>query len=105
MSTVDLSRNATDLRKRYAGVRMQQGRVLTDDDRNEAAILDAEDMRRTRLDAIGVYGSSDGGFLSKDFAVVADLGLPAPGKPSFKIAAGTVYLGGLRIEMPADEDF
>ena len=57
MSTIDLSRDATDPRKRYAGVRMQQGRVLTDDDFNEAAVLDAEEMRRTRLDAIGAYGA------------------------------------------------
>jgi hypothetical protein len=105
MSTVDLSRNATDLRKRYDGVRMQQGRVLTDDCFNEAEVLAAEDLRRTRLDTIGAYGANDAGFQPKDFAVVADLGLAAPGKPSFKLSAGTIYLGGLRVEMPADEYF
>jgi hypothetical protein len=105
MSTIDLSRDANDPRKRYAGVRMQQGRVLTDDDFNEAAALDAEELRRTRLDAIGAYGSADDGFLLKDFAVVADLGLAAPGRPTFKLSAGTVYLGGLRVAMLADESF
>lgn len=105
MSTIDLSRDATDPRKRYAGVRMQQGRVLTDDDFNEAAALDAEELRRTRLDAIGAYGSADDGFLPKDFAVVADLGLAAPGRPTFTLSAGTVYLGGLRVAMLADEPF
>lgn len=105
MSTVDLSRNATDLRKRYEGVRMQQGRVLTDDDFNEAANLGSEEMRRTRLDAIGAYGSSDGGFLIKDTQRVADLGLPAPGRATFRLSAGTIYLGGLRVVLPADEWF
>jgi Family of unknown function (DUF6519)/Right handed beta helix region len=105
MSTIDLSRDATDPRKRYAGVRMQQGRVLTDDDFNEAAVLDAEEMRRTRLDAIGAYGAGDAGFLLKDFAMLADLGVAAPGRPTFKLAAGTVYLGGLRVEMQVDEWF
>ena len=98
MSTVDLSRNATDLRKRYDSVRMQQGRVLTDDCFNDAANLDGEEMRRTRLDAIGPYGSSDGGFLIKNAQLVVDLGVAAPGLPSFQLGAGTVYLGGLRVD-------
>ncbi|SMC19681.1 hypothetical protein SAMN02745857_00766 [Andreprevotia lacus DSM 23236] len=98
MSTVDLSRNATDFLKRYAGVRMQQGRVLTDDDFNEAAQLDQEDQRRTRLDAIGAYGTPDDGFLLKAPTVVG-------GKPTFKLAAGSLYLGGLRLELAVDEPF
>jgi hypothetical protein len=105
MSTVDLSRNATDLRKRYEGVRMQQGRVLTDDDFNDAANLASEEMRRTRLDAIGAFGSSDAGFLVKDLQLASDLGIGAPGRPSFRLSAGTIYLGGLRVVMPADEWF
>lgn len=96
MSTIDLSRQATDPRKHYAGVRMQQGRVLTDDDFNEAATIDAEELRRTRLHAIGAYGSPDGGFVPTDFGVVG-------GKLDFKLATGTLYLGGLRVEMAHPE--
>jgi hypothetical protein len=98
MSTIDLSRLATDPRKHYAGVRMQQGRVLTDDDFNEAAALDAEDMRRTRVHAIGAYGTPDGGFLPKDFAV-------SGGKLDFRLGVGTLYLGGLRLEMSVEEHY
>jgi hypothetical protein len=98
MSSVDVSRDATDFRKRYSGVRMQQGRVLTDDDFNEAARLTAEDTRLTRLATIGPYGSSDAGFLPKNVHVVA-------GKPVLTLSAGSLYLGGLRLELREDELF
>ncbi len=98
MSTIDLSRQASDPRKHYAGVRMQQGRVLTDDDFNEAATLDAEELRRTRLHAIGAYGTPDAGFLPANFAVVG-------GKLDFTLTPGQLYLGGLRLEMSAAEHF
>ncbi|UUZ72545.1 DUF6519 domain-containing protein [Polaromonas sp. P1(28)-8] len=98
MSTIDLSRQATDPRKHYAGVRMQQGRVLTDDDFNEAAALDAEELRRTRVHAIGAYGSPDGGFLPANFGAVG-------GKVNFTLTPGHLYIGGLRLEMSAAEQF
>jgi hypothetical protein len=98
MSTIDLSRQATDPRKHYAGVRMQQGRVLTDDDFNEAAALDAEELRRTRLHAIGAYGTPDAGFLPSNFAVVG-------GRLDFTLSVGNLYLGGVRLEMHAPEHF
>jgi hypothetical protein len=98
MATVDLSRLSTDFLKRYSGVRMQQGRVLTDDDFNDAAILDEEDMRRTRVDVIGPVGSPDGGFVPKAPSVIG-------GKATFLLGAGTLYLGGLCLEQPADEPF
>ena len=62
MPNIDISRDATDLRKHYDRVHMQQGRVLTDDDFNEAERLDAEDARRVRVDVIGPAGSPDDGF-------------------------------------------
>lgn len=98
MSTIDLSRQITDPRKHYAGVRMQQGRVLTDDDFNEAATIDAEELRRTRLHAIGAYGSPDLGFLPKNFAVVG-------GFLDFTLSPGNLYLGGLRLEVTTEEHY
>jgi hypothetical protein len=98
MSTIDLSRDATDFRKHYAGVWMQQGRVLTDDDFNEAAALAAEDMRRTRLDSIGPYGSPDQGFQVTGAHVDG-------GHPQFNLSAGNLYLGGLHLELLGDEGF
>lgn len=97
MATVDLSRDEFDVTKHYAGVRMQQGRVLTDDDWNESGRIDGEDIRRSRMDIIGPFGSPDDGF---DISVLSgSQTYPSPGLPDFNIAAGTMYLGGLRLEL------
>lgn len=96
MSSIDLSRQVDESLKHYAGVRMQQGRVLTDDDFNAATSLDAEELRRTRLHAIGAYGTPDAGFLPKDFAVV-------DGMLDFKLSNGHLYLGGMRLEMNSED--
>jgi hypothetical protein len=92
MATEDISRNATAPRKRYSGVRLQQGRVTTDDDYNEGARIDAEQTRRTVLDVIGPSGSPDSGFS------ISNPRINAHGDLDFDIAAGTLYLGGLRLE-------
>jgi Family of unknown function (DUF6519) len=93
MPNIDITRDATDLRKHYDRVQMQQGRVLTDDDFNEAERLDAEDARRVRVDVIGPAGSPDDGFRLK---VVAN---------NLTLTAGTYYVGGVRLELEADEAF
>src|SRR5713226_4846189 len=93
MPNIDISRDATDLRKHYDRVHMQQGRVLTDDDYNEGERLDAEDSRRVRVDVIGPAGSPDDGFKLK--VVGTELTL----------SAGTFYAGGLRLELENDEAF
>lgn len=98
MSTIDLSRLTTDFRKHFTGVRMQQGRVLTDDDFNEAHVLGAEDQRRTRAHIIGTLGSPDDGFLPKGFV---DTG----GRVTFTLSAGSLYLGGHRLELNTDQLF
>lgn len=93
MPNIDISRHANDPRQHYAGVRMQQGRVLTDDDFNESERLDSEDARRVRTDVIGPAGSPDNGF-----KLFVDAG-------QLKMRAGTYYVGGLRLELEADELF
>src|SRR5712692_1650416 len=92
MATEDISRNATSLRKRYAGVRLQQGRVSTDDDYNEGARIGAEQTRRALLDVIGPSGSADSGFS------ISNPRINGHGELDFSIGAGTLYLGGLRLE-------
>src|SRR5262245_7288241 len=101
MGTVDVSREITDFRKRYKGVRAQQGRLFTEDDFNEAMRLDAESMRRTHLDVIGPVGSPDNGFLP----VAPPAPLPVGSRVQFTISAGTLYLGGLRLEQALAEPF
>ncbi len=92
MATEDISRNATSLRKRYASVRLQQGRVSTDDDYNEGARLGAEDARHTLIDVVGPSGSPDGGFM------ISNPRINANGDLDFSIGAGTLYLSGSRLE-------
>jgi Right handed beta helix region/Family of unknown function (DUF6519) len=92
MATEDISRDATSRRKRYAGVRLQQGRVSTDDDYNEGARIDAEETRRALIDVIGPSGSADGGFS------ISNPRINGHGDLDFTIGAGTLYLGGLRLE-------
>src|ERR1017187_3966079 len=96
MPNIDISRDATDPRKHYHGVRMQQGRVLTDDDFNDAARLAEEGARRTVVDTIGSAGSPDDGF---------KLALDA--KNNLILSPGTFYVGGHRLEIddPAGEQF
>lgn len=98
MATVDLSRHATNFRKHFDSLRVKQGGILTDDDFNESERLDQEDERRTRVDVIGPAGTPNGGFL---------IGNPsaAGGALDFTIGAGTMYLGGLRLEMEAPETY
>ena len=94
MPNIDISRNATDFTKHYRGVRMQQGRVLTDDDFNEAGRIDAEDARRVRADVIGPFGSPDNGFR-----------LAVNTSGDLVLKQGTYYVGGLRVELEKDELF
>src|SRR5881409_1813155 len=93
MPNIDISRDETDLRKHYDRVHMLQGRVLTDDDFNEAERLDAEDSRRVRVDVIGPAGSPDDGFK-----------LTMAGG-QLTLTAGQYYVGGLRLELEQDEPF
>ncbi|GAB4424611.1 MAG: hypothetical protein OHK0039_41850 [Bacteroidia bacterium] len=94
MSAYDISRFSFDPRKHYHSVRMQQGRVLTDDDWNENERIDAEEQRRTRSEVIGPYGSPDQGFKIAQLRV-------DDGQIDFDILPGTLHLGGLRLEMEA----
>src|SRR5215471_13877776 len=98
MSTIDLSRSATDFRKHFTGVAAQMGRVLTDDDYNENERLHGEDLRRSRLDIIGPAGSPDAGFSIANPTIT-------PAGIDFDIVAGTFYLGGNRLTLEANERF
>ena len=98
MATIDLTRSIFEPRKRYAGVRMQQGRVVLDDDHNETGDLAAEDARRTRLDVIGPSGSPDDGFKIENATL-------AGGLVDFDIRAGTMYVGGIPVRLDHDTTF
>jgi hypothetical protein len=98
MATIDISRRAFDPRKHYSSVRMQQGRVIVDDDWNENERIENEDRRRARVDIIGRSGSPDQGFRIAD-ARIAD------GMIDFDALPGTFYLGGLRLDLENKETY
>jgi hypothetical protein len=91
MDAYDISRDIFNPQKHYTGVRMQQGRVLTDDDWNEEERIEDEDKRRGRIDIIGPYGSPDNGYK------IEGLTLNNDGTFDFTIDPGILYLGGLRL--------
>jgi len=72
--------------------------VLTDDDWNENARMENEIQRETNTEIIGPFGSPDNGFKIKNLRL--DSGLI-----NFDISAGTIYLGGLRLEMDKLESY
>ena len=98
MATQDISRAAFDPRKQYASVRMQQGRVIVDDDWNENERITNEDLRRSRVEIIGAAGSPDQGFHVSNPQITAQ-GI------DFDLAAGSFYLGGLRLELHQPQTF
>src|SRR5690554_3990870 len=98
MASFDISRMAFDPRKHYGSVRMQQGRVLTDDDWNEKARIEEEEQRLTEVDIIGGQGSPDNGFK-------IDVISTAGGFIDFDILKGVLYLGGQRLQMDEKETF
>ena len=107
MSAKDISRYLFQPQKRYSGVRMQQGRVILDSDWNESELIDAEELRRTRLEILCSKGTSNAGFLVGNVIFVTK-SLPTepganviPGRETcdFSLEPGSFYLGGLRFEV------
>ena len=84
--TQDFSRSAFDVHKpkHWSSVQAQQGRLLTDDDVNEADGITKEDIRRTRADVIGTSGSPDDGFMITNPRVNAS-------QIDFDLSPGTIY--------------
>ncbi len=99
MGTFDISRINFDKKKHYSSVRMQQGRVLTDDDWNENERIEDEEQRDSRVDIIGPYGTPDDGFLIKNPKFLEG------GDIDFDIIPGTIHLSGLRLELEAPETY
>ncbi len=92
MGAFDISRNAYNPAKHYSSVRMQQGRVMTDDDWNENERIENEERRRLLTDIVGPFGSPNDGFKITNLQWNT-------GFVNFNIEPGTLYLGGLRLEM------
>lgn len=98
MGTFDISRVNFDPKKHFTSVRMQQGRVLTDDDWNEDNRIHEEGYRKTMVDIVGPFGSPDSGFKIENLTTTG-------GFINFDILPGSLYLGGLRLEEDEQESY
>ncbi len=92
----DISRSTFDARKRFSGVRMQQGRVQVDADWNEQLDIQRYRQRTTHTDVIGTAGvprvmDEQGG--ADGFAVSV-----AEPPTSLKLADGRLYVDGILCE-------
>jgi hypothetical protein len=97
---LDRSRSTFDVRKpkHWSSALAQQGRLLTDDDFNEADEITKEDLRRSRVDIIGNAGSPDDGFKIVNPRVAAN-------QIDFDLTPGTMYVGGIRVTLEETETF
>ena len=89
----DRTRPSDDRRQGYRGVRFQQGRVILDRDLNAAEELTAEELRDVTRDVVGPVGTPDNGFMIAPVNKDAQTKRPF----DFTIAAGTYYVGGVRV--------
>lgn len=103
MNASDISRFLLQPAKHYMGAMQQQGRVVTDADRNEGAALGDEDRRRALRDLIGPTGSPDQGFaaqLQVGDAVIPQAvsynGAAAIQVLGYRVHPGTLYVEGQR---------
>jgi len=110
MNASDISRLLLQPAKRYTSVMLQQGRVVTDADRNEGNALESEDRRAVWRDLIGPSGSPDQGY-SLDLQV-GDTLIPRPfsynGADSidildYRIRPGALYVEGQRFTQEGDQ--
>jgi hypothetical protein len=89
----DRARISYDKRRRYRGVVSQQGRVTLEADQNEDRLIGAELLREETLDIVGRSGTPD----PNSFAVTQ-----AADPFDITIGAGTMYVGGERVELETD---
>jgi len=100
MYSIDVTRDGFAPAKRYTGVLHTQGSVLLDTDQNDAQLIDQQDERRTITTLLVTAGSPDQGF-----RIAAPAATVPPHAYDFRLKAGTFFLGGLRLDLPQDEQF
>ncbi|MBV9823159.1 MAG: hypothetical protein JO144_13050 [Actinobacteria bacterium] len=91
----DVARLSYDPARGYRGVVPQQGRVSLEAEQNEQRVLDSTERRLELIDIVGPAGTPDDGY--------AVSGNPGSGEAfEITVGAGTMYVGGWRLELPAD---
>jgi hypothetical protein len=85
----DRARVSYDPTRQYRLVVAQQGRVTLEADVNEAQEIAGENLRAETIDIVGPCGTPDNGYEIK----------AGPPAPDFAVGPGTMYVGGLRVEL------
>lgn len=88
--TSDRARISWDRTREWRSVVAQQGRVTLEADVNEASTIAQEGRREEILDIVGPTGTPDNGYAVSD-----------AGGGAIALSAGTLYLGGWRLELDA----
>jgi hypothetical protein len=88
----DIARLSFDPARHYRGVVPQQGRVSLEAEQNEQRVIDIEERRKELLDIVGPAGTPDNGYAVSSSGNGFEL----------TIGAGTMYVGGWRLELDAD---
>ena len=88
---IDLARASFDRARHYTGVAPQQGRVSLEAEENEAREILATASRAELREIVGPAGTPDDGYA-----------LTGVGGYDFNVGAGTMYVGGNRVQL--DED-
>ncbi len=105
MESNDISRVGSDPKKHYVGIRLQQGRVITDEDINENERITQEIDRRNQVQIIGSAATQNQGF-----GIQMPRIMPADANHlteyiDFNICPGSFHLGGLRLELEKNEQY
>ncbi|HWD09488.1 MAG TPA: DUF6519 domain-containing protein, partial [Actinomycetota bacterium] len=96
----DRARVSYDPTRKWRGLVAQQGRVSLEADWNEAAAIEAAGDRAVTLDVVGPVGTPDNGY-----AVSArPTGSPPGSTVDLTVGAGTLYLGGERLDLDGPVD-
>jgi hypothetical protein len=93
----DRSRSTDRTQHRYTGIAAQQGRVILDRDVNALQGFIADRVESEAVDVIGPCGTPDDGFAISTIS-------GSPSNRDFRIAPGTMYVGGERIVFPGKRD-
>jgi hypothetical protein len=99
----DYARVSYDPRRKWRGLTAQQGRVSVEADWNEAVAIARERDRQLTLDVVGPVGTPDQGYAVT--AIPAAGGPPGSTPGDLLIGAGTLYLGGERLDLDAPVDY
>ena len=87
----DVARLSFDPARGYRGVVPQQGRVSLEAEQNEQRVIDVEERRQELIDIVGPAGTPDNGYA-----------VSGGGGFEITVGAGTMYVGGWRLELESD---